>query len=318
MKVYLQYKPNDTGKGKFLSRLIPELTKLGIKCMYARKGCDVTLSLTRFRDETKGMPKVLRVDGIHLVKSKKTLWRNKIISDSIKKADVVIWQSKFCQRIGTEVLQITPRKDVIIHNAAPRIPCDEQYEAYTRFHGRADKVIALCAKWDYADGKPRLHKRLNSQAELAAWYTAFNPGVEFRIFGRTRDRPFERSGIRYYGHLTEDDLKKQLCACDVLLYLPYYDWMPNSVVESIAAGLPVVASNNGGHAEVADVVIKTDVELPAEMMAREKVPGLAFPEIGKVLDTINRSFVKMTTIKIMQDIALKYKAALEAAIHAHS
>lgn len=317
MKVFLQYRPNETGKGKFLSRLIPELAGLGVECQYDRKGADVTLSLTRFRKDSGDMPKVLRVDGIHLVRSKEALWRNKLVGESLKMADVVIWQSEFCRHVGGDVLKRSGRREYVIHNAAPVPPCDFQLEWYTRLHGPAQKVVALSAKWDYADGKARAHKRLHAQAEFVEWYAGFNPGVEFRIYGKTRDRPFEGPRIRYYGHLADEELQKHLCAADVFLYLPYYDWMPNSVVEAMACGLPVIASNNGGHAEVADVVVRTDVELPAEMMAKDRVPGFAFPEVGKALDGVHRSTAAGRRMETIQDVARKYKTALEVAANAH-
>lgn len=317
MKVFLQYQPNETGKGKFLSRLIPELAALGVECQYERKGADVTLSLTRFRKDSGDMPKVLRVDGIHLVRSKEALWRNKLVSESVKMADVVIWQSEFCRRVGGGILKQHPRRNYVIHNAAPQPDVYFQLEGYTCLHGSAQKVVALAAKWDYADGKPRAHKRLHAQAEFADWYAKFNPGVEFRIYGKTRDRPCEGPQVRYLGHLADEELQKHLCAADMFLYLPYYDWMPNSVVEAMACGLPVIASNNGGHAEVADVVVRTDVELPAEMMAKDRVPGFAFPEVGKVLDGVHRSTAAGRQLETIQDVARKYKKALEAAANAH-
>lgn len=318
MRVFLQYRPNETGKGKFLGRLIPELAALGVECRYDRHGCDVTMSLTRYRLDSGKLPRVLRVDGIHLVDSREARWRNRVVKESVERSDVVVWQSDFCKRIGIGVLGRQPRRDYVIRNAAPAVLSEYQAQCYALYHGPAQKVVALCAKWDYADRKPRRQKRLHAQAEFAAWYAGFNPGVEFRIYGKTRERPFESDRVRYYGHLPEEKLKDHLCAADVFLYLPYYDWMPNSVVEAIAAGLPVIASNNGGQAEVADHVVQTDVELPAEMMAKDRVPGFAFPDVGKVLDGVHRSTAAGRECETIQDIARRYKIALEAAIDAHS
>ena len=72
MKLFLQYKKNDTGKGKFTGRLVPELETLGGDVRYEGAGCDITLSYTKFREKSGGMPRVLRVDGVHLLENKKT------------------------------------------------------------------------------------------------------------------------------------------------------------------------------------------------------------------------------------------------------
>lgn len=288
MRVYVQYEPNETGKGKFLARLIDAMVPLGVEFAYRPKGCDVTLALTKFGKKTdKHMPKVLRVDGVHLVDSPEARWRNEQVVKSIKQADIVVWQSQFCREIAGGALHVHPNHEVVIYNAAPEIPEKLQSECYERLHGPVEKVVALCAKWDYADGKPRRHKRLAEHAEFCNWYAGFNPNVEFRIFGRCSHRPFESERIRYYGHLPDTELQQHLCAADVMLYLPYYDWMPNSVVEAIACGLPVIASNNGGHAEIAHLVLATDEPLRPRMLD-ERVPSFEFPLVGKALDCATR------------------------------
>ena len=40
MNVFIDYKLNDSGKGKFLQRLIPFLDDIGVKCSFKLKGCE--------------------------------------------------------------------------------------------------------------------------------------------------------------------------------------------------------------------------------------------------------------------------------------
>lgn len=311
MRVFVQYTPNETGKGKFLARLIDALQPMGVECQFKAKGADVTLSLTKFQEHTpKTMPKILRVDGVHLVDSPQARLRNEQVAKSIRKADMVIWQSVFCKEIAGGVLKANPKHEAVIYNAAPTVPPKIQAECYARLHGPMQKVVALSAKWDYADGKPRRQKRLAEQAEFCNWYAGFNPGVEFRIFGKCRERPFEGPQVRYFGHLPDSDLQQHLCAADVMLCMPYYDWMPNSVVEAIACGLPVIASNNGGQAEVADMVLATDSPIHPHMMREDKVPIFEFPLVGKALDCVTRWNGRKTTLT-MESVAKAYKQVLE-------
>jgi len=114
MRVFWQYDPNDTGKGKFTKRLLPELEKLGVKIKYRPDHCDLTISYTRFRKESGNLPKVLRVDGVHMIRGKRWVARDDFIIKSINKADAVIWQSSFCKRIITEMYPARPKKDFII------------------------------------------------------------------------------------------------------------------------------------------------------------------------------------------------------------
>jgi hypothetical protein len=80
MRVFWQYPYNATGKGKFTKRLVPELEKLGVKVEFKNyKKCDITISYTRFRMDSGKLPKVLRVDGLHMLRNKSWRGRDKLI-----------------------------------------------------------------------------------------------------------------------------------------------------------------------------------------------------------------------------------------------
>jgi hypothetical protein len=155
MKIYSEYAPNISGKGKFLSRLFPELRKLGAEILSTPDGADVKLALTRIRTTHKqDLPTVLRMDGIHLVDNKKNRWNNKRVKKSIKKADYVVYQSRFAKRMIEGILKVKPKGDCVIYNGAKK----PDYPVST---GLPIDVI-MVARW-----ANRRHKRLKEMLNIA-------------------------------------------------------------------------------------------------------------------------------------------------------
>lgn len=221
MKVYIDYKLNESGKSKFLQRLIPALAKIGVECSFKQKGCDVALGISKWRSMTT-LKKVLRVDGIHLAKGKKEAWRNEQIRKSIKKSDTVIFQSEFAKKTIVKKLKVKP-KCYVIHNGAN--PDDYNIEKLKLPHTRN---ILMCARW-----ANRKTKRLKAHLDYLDTHEE-----HFYLAGEHPPiRP--RANLTDLGHLPDDELRKYQASCDQLLYLTKVEWCPNAVVEAIVAGLPV-------------------------------------------------------------------------------
>jgi len=314
MNVFLQYEMNETGKGLFLARLEPELKKLDVYLKTSPKGCDLTLSLTSWRKESGKLPRVLRLDGVHMVQGKRIGWRNDQISKGIKKSDVAIWQSRFCKRIVGGMLG-KPKKNFVIFNGMN----PDEFSQVDPIRSPYPRNIMMLAKWDYKDKTPRKHKRLKEAAKIARDYTAIDPQACFWIVGNTKERRYESERIRYTGWLEIEETKRYMKMCDVGVYPAWFDWCPNSVVESISAGQYMIVSNNGGQAELVEEYGKVvDVDKP---MTPQALKRMHVPEIdrSKFVNAIaefyfvkpQRSFNPALHIS---RIARKYKEAFEAAL----
>ena len=270
MNLYIQYdKSNTSGKGKFLSRLVPELERLGVSCSFDdEKGSDIALVITRFRNHVHRpkMPCVLRIDGVHMSNDKGAKYRNGKIAYAIKHADAVIFQSKYCKkmcRIWTG--KKGKREHVIFNGDNP-----EFYKgAHTVFapDGYSKKVIAS-AKWCNRNGE-RKHKGIDKVFAIAKLL----PEVYFWVAGQTTKKDPQLPNVELCGHLAEDALAARLRSANLMLYLPEYDFCPNSVVEGICAGLPVVTSDCHGATELvkacdAGVFMNTFTEAYVETIKR--------------------------------------------------
>ena len=205
MKLFIQYpKDNQTGKGRFFQRIVPHLEALGVKCFYENDKCDITIAPIRFREKTKGIPRVLRVDGIHLFGAKRG--RNEIIEHDLRKADAVIWQSEFSRRMATGIFGFTPKTEAVIFNGANPIPRRPEKSEMLR--------IIMSAKW-ISDGELRPHKRLKEMLEMVREYGQ-KRNIRCWVAGKT-DMHAEPP-IIMLGHLDEKRLNDYLAMSDVMLY----------------------------------------------------------------------------------------------------
>ncbi len=233
MKLFLDYKLNESGKSKFLKRLIPSLSSLDVSVHYKEKGCDVALGISRWRTKIK-IPKVIRVDGVHLKRNDKNDWKNERIRKGIKKADAVIYQSEYARRECEKKFMVKKEKTFVIFNGAN--PADYQAKLTTRIN------VISSAKWCHRNGW-RKHKKLKTVIRVAK----LMPDVNFFVAGRLHEDLKSTNNLTFLGYLKDEVLRKYLSSAEVMFYPAKYDWNPNAMVEALCAGCPgVVTSGHGG------------------------------------------------------------------------
>ena len=312
MKVFLQYRPDETGKGKFTQRLIPELEKVGVKMSTRPKGCDITLSYTIFREESGNLPKVLRIDGMRLIRDKYDGPRNKAMRRDIDAADAVIWQSKFYKTMIGGINGSVGRLPYVIFNGADPRDYDDVAPVETPYR----RNIIMSCKWDDQKNKPRRHKRFKESAKIARDYTAGDPDCCVWIIGNNDERPYENAQVRYVGWCDEEKLKHYLRMRCLYVYIPWFDWCPNAVVEAMASGCYVICSNNGGHAEmvqgygrVVDIDRKIKPALITDLAVPEFSRDLVIAEIHHYFD--DNPYHAMNPAVHIAETAKQYKQVFE-------
>ena len=285
VKLYIDHDFDTSGKGKMLSRISPYMEQNGVKLTdYAK--ADVVLGINKFRrgiskDKKRKIKdkkkRVLRVDGIHLLNTRRNRWANRVIKQDIERADAVIWQSEFCKRVGGGVLG-TGKNPYVIWNGA-----NTEFEVKTMGLVSPKNVI-LAATW-YSGGT-RKNKRLRDMVRFAEQYRQKHPEVAFHVFGETGGKVEESPAVIWHGHVNEVLLRSYMSLCDCMLYLAFYDWMPNVVVECLCSGTPVISGNQGGQAEVCPYVVDIDDKIPAKLMKTDKTPPIEYGPVREALDTV--------------------------------
>jgi len=281
VKLSIDHAIDETGKSKFLTRIMPELKKMGVECLVKDRSGDLCLHLTRFRMKFKG-PRLIRVDGCHLTDDVHANWNNDRVAKCIKKADATIWQSPYCKKMGHAILKAKPRREYVIFNGANPDHYKEKIELKT------DRPnIIMSANW-----KVKPHKRLKEMCAIAADYQK----AHFWVAGRVdmKNIPTAKN-ITFLGHLEESTLQKYIASCDIMFNLAFIDWCPNAVVECLVAGLPVVyAAGTGLEDLVGESGVKVSDESPkakkirvkpkSKRHVRMRIPPINYEEAKAALD----------------------------------
>ena len=220
-----------SGKHKFLYRLSKCLQSMGVKI--DRKHPDVYLILPG-HDSKKGCKNILRLDGL-IINKDMNLKKNDALLKQAKKCDAVIYQNAFCKTAYENFLGLHHKLSTCIINGAST---DEFLPRFTK------KIFLACCRW-------RPHKRLSNI--ISGYLLAREKGLKSDlIVAGEVDIKVKNKHIKYVGWQNSDQLKQLLSSALATIHLTWIDWCPNSMVESIVAGCPVIYSNSGGHPLIAN------------------------------------------------------------------
>jgi glycosyltransferase involved in cell wall biosynthesis len=197
-----------------------------------------------------GRPYVLRVDNIFIDKmdtcgSNTDL--NLPIFRSIKNAHGVVFQSDFSRLLVKRFMGSPTVPQCVIPNGvdlgefSPSGP-----DLRNRLNIPRDAfVLMTSALW-------RPHKRLDSIVDLFGALAEERRDLYLLVLGGgiSRTTVLDHPRIRYAGHIDPSQLAVWYRSADLFIYLSWLDACPNTVIEAIASGLPVVCSNQGGTQEI--------------------------------------------------------------------
>ena len=213
LTVLMEHKDNPhTGKGFFLNRLHEAFRHIGVSVVTdPRKSHDIYLAFNSFKFITK-KPKILRLNGCyHNTRMKGMLSANAEIRSQVKRADGVVYQSEFCRKMHEKYIGLHDNHTVIFNGAPIMKP--EKTMPY----------VLVAARM-------RPHKRLD----------------EARVAAEIAQVPI----VICAGKIPRDEVDDYMRKASALVHLSWIDWNPNSVVEALASGCPVITNNVGGTQEL--------------------------------------------------------------------
>lgn len=235
------------GKALFCRRLADEFRKVGWIDITDDENseADVSLNVIRIKHR-KSKVKILRIDGVWHDTAKNYRHKNKTIQISLRQAQGVIYQSYFAESMANEYLGEVECPTKVIYNGSD----PSYYEKIQPLRLAGKKLIIAFSKW-------RPHKRLRDIIEsfllasiedglLIIAGEVAGSGLLRREFLRYSQNP----SIRFVGNVSQFDLASYLVIAKASIHLCWFDACPNSVVEAICAGVPVVCNNVGGTWEI--------------------------------------------------------------------
>jgi glycosyltransferase involved in cell wall biosynthesis len=95
-------------------------------------------------------------------------------------------------------------------------------------------------------------KGLRELVEAMKILSASHPDLQLFCIGEGAFQPEQNARVRFLGRRTSAEVATCLAAADVFCLPSYAEGCPNSVVEALACGRPVVATNVGGIPELVD------------------------------------------------------------------
>jgi glycosyltransferase involved in cell wall biosynthesis len=251
MKIYV-----DGSKRAAVSRMFSVWKQLGYEVTNDAQKSDVQLSVIQISNKPK-VPVVLRLDGIYYDKAENYNKRNFLISKSHARAEAVVYQSNLCKIMCEKYLAKRNGFYNIIYNG---VNPDE----WKGFQKHNNINIVTCCKW-------RRHKRLPETIEIFDTFLKTYPTAILHIVGPMKRgaRVINHKNVIYHNpnqKIGFEEIRKIYQNCDIYLSLAKRDPCPSSIVEAIAAGMPVITSNFcGGSTEMCSFtsgcyVIPGDIE----------------------------------------------------------
>lgn len=255
MKVIINHKTKPgTGKGLFVSRLVPELERLGVTVATDGKA-DIALHIGRRHREYKVDKNIIRV-GPACVNSQMN-WKqiNREKWESVKGCDGVIYQSQYSKKVYHKLVGKPRCSEAVILNGAD----PGAYQSDAKFDGKCS-VVCSTRKW-LPQKRLKWIERAFIEAEI--------PGSVLYVCGNTLDkkrvgtmRVSDNREIVYLGELPQKELARVLSSSDMFVHLVYVDACPNSVAEALVANVPVICTDQGGTRELVEAVAAGGAVLP--------------------------------------------------------
>ena len=274
----------------FASRLSQELQSTGLK--FDENSIN-RLSIIEGKPQ-EDKYNILRLDGLYFMKG----GRNRSIFEAYKSYDHIVFQGEFCRQQYEAFTEVKKTHSIIRNGVG-----DEFFQKQTDLIKTDRPVVVACSRW-------RRHKRLEEIIE--AFSSPELQNIELWVINGKTFKGEVTDNIKLIGHQPPTSLPKILQSATAMIHLSWLDWCPNSVVEGLASGLPVLCSHNGGTKELVKddgIVIQLEedyaIGTPLQLYQPPKV------DVNIIIQGV-KELIEMPKLKDREDlkirnVALKYK-----------
>jgi glycosyltransferase involved in cell wall biosynthesis len=289
-----------SGRGFFLNALADELPKHGVEVVFDGDH-DVSLHSIRMFCKSK-KPRILRLDGVYHDTGKDWIGKNAGLIEHASRADGIICQSEFSKQMVMRFLNVSPAKiQVIFNGARPK----------KRMKSRNGKTLIAASKW-------RPHKRLGDI--IGSFILAAMTDTRLLVYGdiSKADLPAMKYGdsVTFMGACKHDDLCESFSSACASVHLCWFDACPNSVVEAIVAGCPVICNNTGGTHEIVrpsgGIVLDLDADYDYRAVDLYHPPKIDRHKVAEAMRRCAENPLSITCDHVnIKNIARQYKCFFE-------
>ena len=295
MKIFI-----DGSKRAAVSRMFPIWIKEGHSIEDNPKNADIQLSVVKIKN--KGLPTVLRLDGVYYDLDEDYNKKNSDISRSHKIADAIIYQSYFSKSMCENYL--SPKTTTIF---------DVVYNGISDWNNPIphDNInVVACAKW-------RRPKRLPEIITIFQEFRKLNPSSVLHIYGPMGKGAYEIKAphVIYHGTVDENKLKEAYKTADIFLHICKRDTCPSSVIEAISAGIPVITTNVcGGATEIClmtegcGVLFEEEEKINPNYIYRDPYNNIPNFVIRAIVEYMNEIIIHKIKSKLPKELTIEYVA----------
>lgn len=272
-----------TGPYIFVNRLAHELRSQDIEIVRVKKDHDIhfiTMHGSGRRAEQCGAKLVQRIDGIYHDLSRDCNIDNAALKSTYHNVDAIVFQCNFAREMIYKHFG-APKKakhEAVIYNAVSK----------DQFLPEGEKVDFGFEHTIICSGRWQPHKRLDSMIDGFKALDRQDTGLV--ILGNIEEEEqIKHPKIKYVGFVEPHELGKYYRAADVMLHLAFIDWCPNTVVEALACGVPVITTHNGGVPELVrdcGIVIQNELDYDMEFVDFKHLPKVDPELIANAINTI--------------------------------
>ena len=215
-----------------------------------------------------------RIDGVYFHKFTKSVPLNKILNNHILNKNIfknyqnsqkVIFQSEFSKKTFFKILNPSKVKEsIIIYNGTKKI--EEEPNVY---NSNMPLKIITCSvdhptkRLHYFFELEKLLKKKKIEFEITIISAPIN--YKQRILARMKNfknYSFNSSKIIIRENLSKDEIISELLNSNLYISFSHIDPCPNSIIEAISVGLPIIAPTSGSMSELclSDLLYKKEIQ----------------------------------------------------------
>jgi glycosyltransferase involved in cell wall biosynthesis len=276
-----------------LNSIYPE-TKFRFNLVYCISNSIFLCRISIFFLKLKKIPLILNQNGVFY-----PAWysgdynkMNARMAEVYHAADFVIWQSKFCKLAANKYLGYRNGPGTILYNGVDTCK-------FSPIDIRPNRPLTFLLT-----GYFNLHMFYRIQSSIEGFNQARKDGLiaELLIAGKidndTKKITYNlinklrlKKYVKIIGEYTQSNAEKIYQLGDVYIHTKFLDPCPNSVIEAMSCGLPIIYSNSGGTAEL----VGTSAGVPLNVKLNEEL-GIQIPltkDISNAMIKLSKNYQKI-------------------------
>lgn len=248
-----------------------------------------------FLIKKKDIPIILNQNGVYYSGWYQGNWKDMNIrmSKAYHNADYVFWQSEFCKKSANKFLGLRNGKGEILYNAV------DTKIFYPKKITKDKSILKMLVTGRVED---KTFYRIENIIRAANLLKKDNINFKIEFYGLIDEANYKRATkiiikfnlegyVNFLGSYSQKNAPKIYRSYDLYLIMNYMDPCPNTVIEAMSSGLPIIFSSTGGLKELVGKNAGLGLEVKENW---DKEPISPLPEqIANAVSSVRPNLISM-------------------------